>query len=52
MPSLLSVVASPRGDYSVSRALTATFVETWKANRPNGEVVVRDLFLTDLPWVD
>jgi FMN-dependent NADH-azoreductase len=52
MPNLLAVVASPRGDYSISRALTAQFVETWKANHPDGAVVTRDLFATDLPFVD
>jgi len=52
MPSLLSVVASPRGDYSVSRSLTAKFVESWKTHHPGGEVVTRDLTTTDLPFVD
>jgi FMN-dependent NADH-azoreductase len=52
MANLLTVVASPRGDYSVSRALTAQFVEAWKQNHPEGSVVTRDLFTTDLPFVD
>jgi len=52
MPNLLSVVASPRGDYSVSRALTAQFVEAWKSNHPDGSVQTRDLFTTTLPFVD
>ena len=52
MPNLLSVVASPRGDYSVSRALTAQFVEAWKNNNPDGAVQTRDLFKTNLPFVD
>lgn len=51
MPTLLSVVSSPRGDYSISRKLTATFVEEWKKNY-QGEVVVRDLHDTELPFVD
>jgi len=52
MPKLLSVVASPRGDYSVSRALTAQFVDAWTRNNPDGEVVTRDLCKTNLPFVD
>ena len=52
MPNLLSVVASPRGEYSISRALTAQFVETWKQNHPDGAVQTRDLFTTNLPFVD
>jgi FMN-dependent NADH-azoreductase len=52
MPNLLSVVASPRGDYSISRALTAQFVDAWKQNNPEGTVQTRDLFTTSLPFVD
>jgi FMN-dependent NADH-azoreductase len=52
MPNLLTVVASPRGDYSVSRALTAKFVEAWKQNNPAGAVQTRDLDNTTLPFVD
>ncbi len=52
MPNLLTVHASPRGDYSISRALTATFTEAWKANHPEGTVTVRDLCRTNLPFVD
>ncbi len=51
MPSLLSIVTSPRGDYSVSRALTAQFVDQWKKEH-DGTVVTRDLCKTDLPFVD
>ena len=52
MPNLLVVLSSPRGDYSVSRNLTATFVEAWKANHTDGTVATRDLFETKLPFVD
>lgn len=51
MPTLLSVVSSPRGDYSISRKLTATFVEEWKKLH-QGDVVARDLCATTLPFVD
>jgi FMN-dependent NADH-azoreductase len=52
MPNLLSVLASPRGDYSISRNLTAAFVEEWKKNHAGGQVVTRDLYQTHLPFVD
>jgi FMN-dependent NADH-azoreductase len=52
MPNLLSVVSSPRGDYSISKVLTSVFVDAWKSNHPGGEVVTRDLSKTDLPFVD
>ena len=52
MPTLLSIVLSPRGDYSVSRALSAKFVDAWKAAHPDGNVVTRDLCQTKLPFVD
>jgi FMN-dependent NADH-azoreductase len=52
MPTLLSIVSSPRGAYSISRELTSTFVDTWKATHPDGTVVTRDLTTTTLPFVD
>ena len=52
MPTLLAIESSPRGDYSVSRKLTAKFVADWKAEHAGGTVVERDLMKTDLPFVD
>ncbi len=52
MPTLLAIQSSPRGDYSVSRKLTAKFIEDWKAQHQGGTVVERDLMKTDLPFVD
>jgi FMN-dependent NADH-azoreductase len=52
MPTLLAIEVSPRFGYSISRKLTAVFVEEWKAANPGGSVVVRDLVKTDLPFVD
>jgi FMN-dependent NADH-azoreductase len=52
MSKLLAVLSSPRGDYSVSTALTHTFVDTYKQAHSGTEVVVRDLYKTDLPFVD
>jgi FMN-dependent NADH-azoreductase len=52
MSTLLTIEASPRGDYSVSRKLTAEFIAEWQAAHPEGKVVTRDLTKTDLPFVD
>ena len=52
MPSLLAIESSPRGDYSVSRKLTQTFIDDWKNAHSGGTVVVRDLMKTTLPFVD
>ena len=52
MPSLLAIQSSPRGDRSVSRQLTAKFIEDWKADHAGGTVVMRDLMTTELPFVD
>lgn len=51
MTKLLVVETSPRGDYSVSRAMTRQFLANWQTAHPDGEVVVRDLAKTDLPFV-
>jgi len=52
MTSLLAIEVSPRLDYSVSRKLTAQFIEKWNADHPGGSVVIRDLMKTPLPFVD
>ena len=52
MPSLLAVLSSPRGEYSVSNSLTKQFVEAWTAAHAGGTVVNRDLQTTELPFVD
>lgn len=51
-PKLLVVETSPRGDASISRQLTRRFVTNWRAAHPEGEVVVRDLATSDLPYVN
>jgi FMN-dependent NADH-azoreductase len=51
MPALLKIDVSPRGDYSVSRKLTAKFAEQWKQTH-SGTVIDRYLVKTDLPFVD
>jgi FMN-dependent NADH-azoreductase len=52
MPRLLVVETSPRGDHSISRALTRRFVARWSAAHPGGVVAERDLMQTDLPFVN
>ena len=52
MTTLLVIEVSPRNGGSVSRNLTAQFVEKWKVAHPGGSVVVRDLAKTTLPFVD
>ncbi|MDQ2835438.1 MAG: NAD(P)H-dependent oxidoreductase, partial [Acidobacteriota bacterium] len=52
MPALLAITSSPRGDYSVSNALTHTFIEAYKQAHAGATVVTRDLQKTDLPWIN
>ncbi len=52
MRTLLVVEASPRGEQSISRGLSQRFVEEWKKNNPDGQVVERDLMKTELPFVN
>lgn len=52
MPTLLAVEASSRLRSSTSRKLTDFFIQEWRANNPEGRVVVRDLALDPPPFVD
>ena len=52
MPRLRVVETSPRGDFSISRALTRRFVTEWQTAHPDGKVVGRDLMKTELPFVN
>jgi FMN-dependent NADH-azoreductase len=45
---LLQIDSSPRRT-SVSRQLTASFVNAWQREQPDGEVIHRDLAITPLP---
>ncbi len=47
---LLKIDSSARNS-SVSRQLTAKFVEAWKKQNPSGEVIQRDLSATPLPHI-
>ena len=47
---LLQIDSSARSG-SVTRKLTAKFVEEWKGNHPAGEVIRRDLATTMFPHI-
>jgi FMN-dependent NADH-azoreductase len=49
MATLLHLDSSPMYGQSVSRELTAAYVNQWKASHAEGAVVVRDLNATNLP---
>lgn len=51
MTKLLVVETSPRGDSSISRNMTRSFVAQWKVAHPDSEIVRRDLAKTDLAFV-
>jgi FMN-dependent NADH-azoreductase len=51
MTTLLVVETSPRGEDSISRNMTRSFVSQWRVAHPSGDVIERDLTETDLPFV-
>jgi FMN-dependent NADH-azoreductase len=52
MTHLLHLDASPRGDRSVSRALSKEFITHWKASHPKDAITYRDLGHHPVPLVD
>jgi FMN-dependent NADH-azoreductase len=52
MSTLLHVDSSPLYGHSVSRELTAVFVNEWKVAHPDGRVIERDLNSTVIPPMD
>jgi len=52
MSTLLHIDASPSGERSVSRRLSAEYAAAWRAANPGGNVIVRDLARTVIPPVD
>ncbi len=52
MPTLLHIDSSPLYGRSVSRELTAAFVQQWKLSHPNGAVIERDLNATAIAPID
>jgi len=51
MPTLLLVTASPRGDSSVSSALTSMFAGLWKQRHPQDTILLRDVGHHPVPHV-
>ncbi len=51
MPTLLNLQSSPRGDKSLSRILSQTFVTEWETKHLGSQVVLRDLAESHLPFV-
>ena len=51
MSTLLVVTASPRGDRSVSRALTTSFIELWTERHPEDRILLRDIGHHPVPHV-
>jgi FMN-dependent NADH-azoreductase len=49
---LLYLDTSPRGERSVSRRLTQSFISSWKNNHIGDTIVYRDLGHTPVPGVD
>jgi FMN-dependent NADH-azoreductase len=52
MATLLNIQCSPRYETSLSRVLSARFIEQWFLSNPNGKVITRDLMKTELPFID
>lgn len=52
MPTILHLDSSPRGDYSISRKLSAAAVDAWRNKNADGKVIVRDLPKTEMTFVD
>jgi FMN-dependent NADH-azoreductase len=52
MSALLAIDVSPRLENSVSRKLTAKFIEHWKNAHPGGRIIRRDLMKTRVPFID
>jgi FMN-dependent NADH-azoreductase len=52
MTHLLHIDASPRGERSHSRRMTAEFVEKWQREHPNDTVTYRDIGRNPIPHLD
>ena len=52
MTTLLHIEVSPMGENSISRAVTAEFLDAWKAANPGGTIIERDLAANPVPLLD
>lgn len=51
MSKILAITASPRGERSVSRALTTTFARLWSQEHPQDTILLRDIGHHPVPHV-
>jgi len=51
MSTILTITASPRGERSVSRALTTSFAQQWAQNHPEDTILLRDIGHHPVPHV-
>lgn len=52
MTTLLNIEVSPFGENSISRAISADFLDAWKAAHPDGTIIDRDLAANPVPVLD
>lgn len=52
MAHILHIDSSPRGDRSISRSLTKTFITAWQEHHPNDSITYRDIGHHPTPHVD
>lgn len=52
MRHILHLDSSPRGDRSISRALTKHFIDVWKQKHPDDAITYRDLGRYPVPPID
>ncbi|RYX84667.1 FMN-dependent NADH-azoreductase [bacterium] len=52
MSVLLHIDSSPLGSASISRSLSAHYVEAWQKSNPEGKVITRDLNANPVPLID
>lgn len=52
LSSLLAIEVSPGGEHSVSRQITAEFINAWKGSHVGGNVIVKDLAANPVPHLD
>ncbi|MBW4695328.1 MAG: FMN-dependent NADH-azoreductase [Lyngbya sp. HA4199-MV5] len=52
MVHILHLDSSPRGDRSISRALTKQFIDVWKQIHPDDAIIYRDLGHHPVPAID
>jgi FMN-dependent NADH-azoreductase len=52
MTHILHLDSSPRGDRSISRALTKQFIDVWKQIHPDDAITYRDLGRYPVPAID